>query len=682
LTARERVTIASALVGLSVGIRVVAVIAAIREPWGDVLMFAAVSIPILVLLPWGLTIVERFHHCRSNGCRWRMSAWVAAYVCLCAVFAMAIHFSILLLAGDFSMRADLATFAQQMAMGSLVLLFVGDGVGGAIHRYRAALLERERCHEVDMAEATHARQAIEGRTRPDAVIAILETIAARALVDAAGARLLLLRLARHQRMLLTRSSPPSFEDELRTVRSSVALFRPDVRLEIGRCEAFPDLDVAEPWLRSLEKALMEAPPGRYLVECDRREDTAVLHVKAMGPGPAPLQASLRWFSEADLPAGFSESRGISVELPLTRPRPDERRPERSGEVPSSAGSWMFTAALVVNFLSDTLPHLGSVDLQRNWNLTVMMLLSAVLWLVAGPCVYGMTAVCVRLRLSAALLLSSASALAGAAAVTAASFGLLRLITVGDEFMPTLLPVMLSRNADVAFMVCTSSFAEGFSRMLIAARADVMRAQHETIRAEARELEARFHPHFLFNALASIAGLIRVSPGAAGEMCRLLARLVARTRAYAGIPSWTVKDEVTLVEDYLAIQRRRFAQRLRIADWVVDPSTMDAAIPRLSLQPLLENIFVHAVAASYGVVSMALTIRQRGRMLRVELWNDTAGGPSTPGHGRGLAFVSSRVRDAGGRVLVVPSPDRFTVHLTIPIRKPAAYAMSAPIPQRA
>jgi LytS/YehU family sensor histidine kinase len=111
--------------------------------------------------------------------------------------------------------------------------------------------------------------------------------------------------------------------------------------------------------------------------------------------------------------------------------------------------------------------------------------------------------------------------------------------------------------------------------------------------------------------------------------------------------------------------------------------MDFAIPRLSLQPLIENIFIHAVAASFGVISIGLSIGRRGRMLTVELWNDTADDvPSSPGHGRGLAFVSSRIRDAGGRMVVTPSEDRFTVRLTIPIRKPASYSMNMPVLQRA
>ena len=661
LTARERITIAFAVVGSTVGIRF-GVVALTRGPFGDLRQLVATCVASLVLLPWGLTIVERFHDCRSNRCRWRTSAWIAGYGCLCGTFAASIYASLVLLDGEVPNRSILTRFAQQLAAWNLVLLFIGDGIAGAIHRYRAALLERERRHEVEMAEAMEARQAIEWRTRPDTVIAILDTIAGQTLVDPAGARFLLMRLARHQRMLLTRSSPPSAEDELRIVRSSVALFRPDVRLEIGHCEAFPDLEVAEPWLRSLESALLEGPSGRYLVECDRQEHSVVLRMKSMEAG---------------------ESQDIAAELPLARPHPDQMQPETSGEVSSSLSSSGFTAALIVYLLTAILPNLSSLDLQPVWNVIVMTLASAVLWLVVGPCVYGITAICVRLRLSIGLFFSIASALSGAAAVTAASLSVLRLVTTGGQFMAGDLALVVSRNANVALVVCASSFAAGLSRMLIAARADVMRAQQETVRAEARELEARFHPHFLFNALASIAGLIRVDPAAAKEMCRLLARLVAGTRAYVGIPSWTVKDEMTLIADYLAIQRRRFADRLRIANWDVVPSTMDFAIPRLSLQPLIENIFIHAVAASVGVVSIGLSIRRRGRMLTVELWNDTADDvPSSPGHGRGLAFVSSRIRDAGGRMVVTPSEDRFTVRLTIPIRKPASYSMNMPVLQRA
>ena len=657
---RERAVIASAVLSVTFGLRM-AIIAVAGAP-GDSRMPPAAFITPLVLLPWGLTMLDRFHRGRSSG--WRTSAWVAVYGCLVALLAGTIYVALVLLGGESPNPTIVVRFSYSLAVWSLVLLLIGDGIGEAIHAHRAAVREGERRHEAEMAEAKDARQAIELRTRPDTVIAILDTIAVRTLADAAGARRLLMRLARHQRMLLTRPAPPSFEDELRIVRGTVALFRKDVQLEVGQCEAFPDLDAAQPWLRALESTLMEGPPGRYVVECDRRESSVVLRLKSMEPGQAPAPAS-------------------SVELPLTRPRPDERQPETGGEFSFSFGSSAFTAALVVYLLASILPDLGSpLNRQPVWNVTVMTLASAALWVVVGPSLYAITTVCARLRLSVALLLSTAAALFCAALVTAAGFGVLRLVTIGDEFMLTFLPLVASRNANVALVVCASSFAEGFSRMLLAARAEAMRAQHETIRAEARELEARFHPHFLFNSLASIVGLLRFDPGAAGEMCRLLARLVARSREYAGIPSWTVKDEVAFVADYLAIQQRRFPDRLRIADWDVVPSTLDVAIPRLSLQPLIENIFTHAVAASDAAISIGLSIKPRRRMLTVELWNDVADGPPTPGHGRGLAFVSNRVRDAGGRILVIPAMDRFTVHLTIPVRKATSYAVNAAVLRRA
>ncbi len=655
LTARERVLIAVAVVGVTVGIRVAIIYATGVSHQQDWRLLPLASLTPAVLLPWGLAVLERFHHHRTAGRGWRTGALVAAYGCLTGILAGVGYAAVVLLGGESPSPAVIVRFSWQLAVWGLVLLFIGDGIAEAIHGHRAAVREGERHHEAEMAEAQEARQAIELRTRPDTVIAVLENIAGSTLADAAGARRRLMRLARHQRMLLTQPSPPSFADELRIVRGTVALFRSDVQLEIGRCDALPAPDAAQPWLRALESALIEGPPGRYLVECDRPDQAFALYLKPMDAGQAPL------------PAGASQ--GISVELPPIAPQPDQRQPETGEELSSSFGSSVFTAALVVYLLASILPDLGSaLDRQPVWNLTVLTLTSAALWLVVGPVVYRLTGVWVRVWFSGALILSSASALLGAVFVTAASFALLRLVTIGDEFLTAYLPLVTSRNANVALVVCTSSFAGGFSRMLLAARADAMRAQQETIRAEARDLETRFHPHFLFNALASIVGLLRFDPGAAGDMCRLLARLVARSREHAGLPSWTVRDEVTFAADYLAIQQRRFGNRLRIDRWEVVHSTMDAAIPRLSLQPLIENIFTHAVAASYGVISIGLSIETRGRMLDVELWNDLADGPPTPGHGYGLVFVSHRVRAAGGRILIVPAADRFLVHLTIPMAR--------------
>lgn len=645
LTARERVLIAVAVVGVTVGIRVGVIFATGVAHQQDWRMLPLASLTPVILLPWGLAVLERFHHRRTAGRGWRTSGLVAIYGCLTGILAGAGYVAVVLLGGDSPDPAVVLKFSSQLAVWGLVLLFIGDGIAEAIHGHRAAVREDERRHEAEMAEAQEARQAIELRTRPDTVIAVLENVAVRTLADAAGARRLLMRLARHQRMLLTQPSPPSFADELRIVRGTVALFRSDVQLEIGQCEDLPAPEAAQQWLRALERALIEGPPGQYLVECDRPGRVLALHLKPLDPA----------------------SQEISVDLPPIAPQPDRRQPETGEEVSSAFGSSVFTAALIVYLLASILPDLGSaLDRQPVWNLTVLTLASAALWLIVGPIVYRLTAVWVRVWFSGALVLSSASALLGAVFVTAASFALLRLVTIGDEFLTVYLPLVTSRNANVALVVGTSSFAGGFSRMLLAARGDAMRAQQETVRAEARDLEARFHPHFLFNALASIVGLLRFDPGAAGDMCRLLARLVARSREHAGTPSWTVRDEVTFAADYLAIQQRRFGNRLRIDRWEVVRSTMDAAIPRLSLQPLIENIFTHAVAASYGVISIGLSIETRGRMLAVELWNDLADGPPTPGHGYGLAFVSHRVRAAGGRILVMPAADRFLVHLTIPM----------------
>ena len=650
-SAAERFIIGFAVVTGTLGLRILIIFArrpgAGEVPIGDMRLVVAAYMASLLLLPQGLALVERLYR-RATASWWRVSGVVLAYGCLSGIAAPAIFALRLLLVGETPPRPLLTRFAYQQASWNIVLLLIAHGIQRAIESHRATRRERERQHDIEMAEAKNARRTIESRTRPDTVIATLESIAERAVNDPAAARLLLLRLARHQRMLLTRPSPPSFEDELRIVRSTVTLFRPNVHLAIGRCDVLPDVDVdaVQPWLRAVERALILGPDAHYLVDCERREESAVLRISS--PDGGALQTALATF---ELPLNVSGA------------QPNPPAEETSRGFSSASGSGAFTAALVVYLLTAIVPDRRPNE-QVLWNLTAMTLTSAVSWLAIGPLVAFTTKLCIRLRLALSVLFSSAAALCGAAAVTAASFVVLRLIT-GADFTLSFLPLVASRNANVAFVICTSSFVDGLSRLLIAARADAMRSERETVRAEARELEARFQPHFLFNALTSIAGLIRLNAGAAGEVCRLLARLVARTSAHAGVPSWSVDEEIMLIADYIAIQRRRFAERFRIA-WQIAPSTRDVAIPRLSLQPLVENVFIHAVAASYDVITIGLTIEPRDGMLAVDIWNDVAEGPPSRGHGRGLAFVANRVRDAGGRMLVVPAADRFAVHLTIPI----------------
>jgi two-component system LytT family sensor kinase len=156
----------------------------------------------------------------------------------------------------------------------------------------------------------------------------------------------------------------------------------------------------------------------------------------------------------------------------------------------------------------------------------------------------------------------------------------------------------------------------------------------------------------------------------------LLRDVLRERAQL-IP---LRDEVRMVERYLEIERARFGERLQ-AEITLEPRALDAQVPSLLLQPLLENAMKHGVSQADGVCRLALAVRVQGDRLNITIRDGGPGlGPagdpspasSTPGStGVGLHNTSERLRylygddhdlrlstlDGGGLLVAIDLPFR-------------------------
>jgi two-component system sensor histidine kinase AlgZ len=148
------------------------------------------------------------------------------------------------------------------------------------------------------------------------------------------------------------------------------------------------------------------------------------------------------------------------------------------------------------------------------------------------------------------------------------------------------PVFLLRNLTISTVV-----AAVILRYLYIQFQWRQRLQSEA-RARIQALQARIRPHFLFNSMNTIAALTRSDPAAAEAAIEDLSDLF-RASLSGSHERATLGDEVELARRYLGIEKLRLGERLAV-DWQLDDLPMDARLPPLVLQPLLENAIYHGI----------------------------------------------------------------------------------------
>jgi two-component system, LytTR family, sensor kinase len=180
----------------------------------------------------------------------------------------------------------------------------------------------------------------------------------------------------------------------------------------------------------------------------------------------------------------------------------------------------------------------------------------------------------------------------------------------------------------------------------ARRRDVMQARLAQTLAEARldSLQARLQPHFLFNALNAIAALIRKNPPAAAVMVGQLSELLrAALNAETG-REVTLAGELRLLEQYMAIQRTRFSDRLTFSVHAT-PETLTAYVPQMILQPIVENAVRHGIGPREAAGTVDVEASRHGATLRLVVRDDGVGYGKAPAslHGNGVGIRATRAR---------------------------------------
>ncbi|MCB1678358.1 MAG: sensor histidine kinase [Halioglobus sp.] len=194
-------------------------------------------------------------------------------------------------------------------------------------------------------------------------------------------------------------------------------------------------------------------------------------------------------------------------------------------------------------------------------------------------------------------------------------------------------------------------------------------RQEKLELQARldSLRARMRPHFLFNAMNSIASLIMSRPEAAEQAVEDLSELFRASLQESHHPT-TVADELHLCELYLGIEQLRLGERLRV-EWRIEAAAREVPMPSLMLQPLVENAVYHGISQlpRGGTITVAVHLAEGALCVRVDNPVPQAAA-HTAGHRMALANIRERLHaiyGARARLEALPGAGAYCIELRYP-----------------
>lgn len=228
-------------------------------------------------------------------------------------------------------------------------------------------------------------------------------------------------------------------------------------------------------------------------------------------------------------------------------------------------------------------------------------------------------------------------------------------------LPEQKPESLLRDALLAVAVC--------SAILFYLNWRHLRLSPSLAESRLMALQERIRPHFLFNTLNSILGLIREEPKRAENMLENLADLF---RALMSEPQTLVpfSRELELAKAYTEIEAIRLGSRLRV-NWRCDTAPVDALVPLLFLQPLVENAVLHGVVPLEEGAEVSVEAYEDDGSLVVFVRNPNPVG-SSPREGNGMALANIKERlelhfDAEARLRAYTENNDYVVSVRLPIQ---------------
>jgi signal transduction histidine kinase len=187
-------------------------------------------------------------------------------------------------------------------------------------------------------------------------------------------------------------------------------------------------------------------------------------------------------------------------------------------------------------------------------------------------------------------------------------------------------------------------------------------------AQLAALQARMNPHFLFNALNTVASLVRSKSPSAERVVENLSDVLRQTLERSAGTMGTVRDELDYVRAYLALEQERWGDRLRV-EWTVDEAALSRPLPPLVLQPLVENALRHGLGSRLDGGTIRINVHA-GPNLVLRVDDDGAGFPPLWKESTGLGNLRQRLQTQYGSTASLQiANDAEGAHVTVSI--PAA-----------
>ncbi|WP_313584781.1 sensor histidine kinase [Acinetobacter variabilis] len=167
-------------------------------------------------------------------------------------------------------------------------------------------------------------------------------------------------------------------------------------------------------------------------------------------------------------------------------------------------------------------------------------------------------------------------------------------------------------------------------------------QHSELNARIQAMQARIHPHFLFNSLNSVISLISIDPDKAEQMLLNLSRLFRAS--FQELKLVKLQEEIELCQRYLEIEQIRLGERLQV-EWKLENKDLysQVQIPLLTLQPLVENSIFHGVEKILTKSTISILIEILQNQINIIITNPYTQDNKTLKKGHGIAIENVRQR---------------------------------------